>query len=161
MSFILDSQRRADGAAAFERYRAYLDEVRDRMPPSAHQLATSQWYFDFNDHRCPHDAWLEGMTLAEDSSGGRNEERIVSIRIRLLSAFHDGYIEFHYPRVVRYRLDSIDDARGHMDWRYDEFRLSDEGHLIHEIEWSGACESARWVIEATDLEFRWLPIESK
>jgi len=46
---------------------------------------------------------------------------------------------------------------GHDDWRYDEFRLADEGHLIHEIEWWGRGEVARWVIEASDVQFSWYP----
>jgi hypothetical protein len=157
MSFILDAQRRADVSGAFARYRAYLDQVRHQMPASAYGLASSDWYFNFNDHRCPHDAWLESIIISEPSSGRRDEERATSIRIRLLGARHDGFIEFYYPCVSRYRIDAIDAAGGHKDWRYDEFRLSDEGGVIHEIEWCGTVDTARWVIEATDVHYQWLP----
>jgi hypothetical protein len=61
--------------------------------------------------------------------------------------------------VVRYELNGSDVERGHHDWRYDELRMSDRGHLIHEIEWHGASDIGLWVIEASDLEFRWVPIE--
>lgn len=157
MSFILDAQLREDWRGAYDRYRRYLEEVRGRMPPSAHELATSGWYFDFSDHRCPHDAWLQSITISESPVDEEIRERFVSIQVRLLGAYHDGIIEFHYPRVARYQLGSAGAGRGHQDWRYNEFRLSDEGHVIHEIEWCGAWETARWVIEAEDVFYRWLP----
>jgi len=39
-------------------------------------------------------------------------------------------------------------------WRYDEFRLSENGHLLQEIEWA---TGSRWLIEANDVEFNWRP----
>jgi hypothetical protein len=83
----------------------------------------------------------------------------VSLRARLLGAYHDGYIELLYPRVFAYRFDVIDSGHGHRDWRYDELRLSKDGHLIHEIEWCGLNEAGSWFIEASDVEYRWTPIE--
>ncbi len=44
------------------------------------------------------------------------------------------------------------------DWLYDEFRLSDNGHLLHEIEWA---DGGRWLIEADDIEFDWRPFEAE
>ena len=41
--------------------------------------------------------------------------------------------------------------------RYDELRLSERGNLIHEIEWCGATDTASWIIDASDTEFRWVP----
>ena len=159
MSFILDARRQSGVVAAFGRYRSYIASLRGKMPPSAFDLASSDWYFDFGDHRCPHDAWLEQITIGESASGERGEIRTTSIRIRLLGAYHDGFFEFHYPRVIRYRLDMIDAEEGHQDWRYDEFRLSEDGHVIHEIEWSGAGDAARWVIVASDVEYKWHPLK--
>lgn len=69
-------------------------------------------------------------------------------------AYHDHWIEFLYPRVFGYSLANLASAHGHYDWRYDEFRLSDGGNLIHEIEWAGPPGTgARWVIEADDVVF--------
>ncbi len=157
MAFILSAQRDAGYeamTAGFRAYDAYLTEHRDRFPPSAYQLATSDWYFDFGDHRCPHDAWLEEVRVEEPATGERSERRTVRIRCRLLGAYHDGHIELHYPRVYRYELGLRNAERGHHDWRYDEFRLSEDGRLLHEIEWSGG---GRWLIEASDVEFTWRP----
>jgi hypothetical protein len=69
--------------------------------------------------------------------------------------FHDGHIEIRYPQVFAYSP-SFDRAEGgHGDWRYDEFRLSDEGRLIHEIEWR--WQHGSWLIVASDIEFQWIP----
>ena len=54
MAFILAADGRyADVVGAFRRYQEYLQSLRDVFPPSAFTLATSDWYFNFNDHRCP------------------------------------------------------------------------------------------------------------
>ena len=89
--------------------------------------------------------------------------RSLSIRIRLFAAYHDGYIEFYYPSVFAYTLESQLCTNGLGDWLYDEFRLSSGGHLIHEIEWSGFPngKDTRWIIEASDVEFRWIPDAAK
>jgi len=88
--------------------------------------------------------------------GKRRQQRSLSVNVRLLGAYHDGYIELRYPRVSRYELNVTDGERGHRDWRYGELHLSDRGYLVHEIEWSGYATGV-WVIETSDLEFRWVP----
>ncbi len=134
-----------------------MQSVRPSLPESVFALASSDWYYSPHEHRCPHDAWLESITISEPSSGERHELRSTSIRVRLLGAFHDGFIEFFYPSVVSYRLDASDSTDGHRAWRYDEFRLSESGHVIHEIEWCGAHDTARWVIESSEVHFLWHP----
>jgi len=59
MAFILSDQRATDVEAAFRRYGEYLERRRPDFPRGAYSLATSDWYYDGDDHRCPHDAWLE------------------------------------------------------------------------------------------------------
>jgi hypothetical protein len=100
---------------------------------------------------------LENLVISEATD--INRKRTTTILTRLLAAYHDGYIEFFYPEVFRYLLDSPSCARGLGDWLYDEFRLSPNGHVIHEIEWSGfsTSEGSRWIIEASDVSFRWIP----
>jgi hypothetical protein len=161
MTFILSADRTSPEAMSngFRRYADYLLENRKNFPASAYALATSDWFYNFNDHRCPHDAWLESFSMTEPSSGSRNEQRIVSLRIRLLAAHHDGMIELHYPQVYGYRLDLKNGELGHRDWRYDEFRLSDSSRLIHEIEWYHMGERARWFVEADDVLFSWQPFD--
>ena len=160
MAFILAAERDGSGdacATAFARYSEYLAANRARFPSSAYELATSEWYFDFADQRCPHDAWLEAVEISEPSAGARNADRRTSIRVRLLSAAHDGHFEFYYPLAHSYELALTDGIEGHGDWRYDEFRLSEAGHVIHEIEWAGRADRGRWLIEASDVLYSWRP----
>ena len=105
MTYLLAADGRDDDVVgAFERYRDHLAASRDSFPPSAYALATSDWYFSPSDHRCPHDGWLESLSLTEPASGARGDIRRVSMRLRLLEAYRDGYIELLYPRVFGYRL---------------------------------------------------------
>lgn len=161
MTFILASDGRdADVVGAFKRYGEYLGSLSETFPRHAYALATSDWYFNFDDHRCPHDAWLESLSLTESASNSQASDRGLSIRVRLLGAYQDGYVELLYPHVFAYRFDVIDGRHGHRDWRYDELRQSKDGHLIHEIEWCGATGTGSWLIEASDVEFQWLPLQS-
>ncbi|EEF61614.1 hypothetical protein [Pedosphaera parvula] len=164
MSFILSAQRRTakDCSVAFGQYREYLHQNKSKFPAGAFALATADWYYDPGDHRCLHDGWLENITISEPALGDRNEKRVTSFRIRLLAAYHDGYIELLYPRVFSYMLTSPTCKRGQGDWLFDEFRLSPLGHLIHEIEWAGfpGDQCSRWIVEASDVVFHWIPRRS-
>jgi hypothetical protein len=156
--FILADQRTGtpeELAANVRQYREYLRRNRQRFPPMAHRLASSAWYLDPTDHRCPHDGWLEHLVITEPSSGERNQHRSVAIRIRLLDAYHRGHIELHYPVVFRYQLTSGGTGAGHGDWLYDELRISEQNHLLHEIEWWHAGQLERWLIEASDVIYSW------
>ena len=159
--FILSEQRDKNPMAFFEPYRNYLKDNQDRFPKSAYSLATSEWYFNPTISGCPHDAWLEKITISEPSSGERFELRSVEINVELLGAYHDGIIRFRYPEVFRYKLEGRDLSRGHNDWRFDEFRLNDQGHLIHEIEWTGINANGLWEIEASDVEYAWVPFNDE
>jgi hypothetical protein len=162
MAFYLGKERNEDIAGSYLRYQEYLREHRHVFPPNAFALATAEWYQNPGDHRCPHDGWLESLVVSESPERTR-ELRSVSIRTRLLSAYHDGHIEFSYSKVFAYTMESQSCTKGLGDWQYDEFRLSSEGHLIHEIEWSGFPnrKDTRWIIEASDVEFRWIPDAAK
>jgi hypothetical protein len=159
MAYYLSKEREADISGSYTRYQEYLHKQRDLLPPVAFSLGTAMWYQNPSDHRCPHDAWLEQIIISEPAEGERKEKRQTSVRIRLFGAYHDGFIEFFYPRVFGYTLDTPSSTRGLGDWRYDEFRVSPAGHLLHEIEWAGfpGKEGSRWIIESSDVEFLWIP----
>ena len=159
MSFILSADRQLDVIGAFHRYRQYLDRVKPSFPASLFELAASTWYFDPDDHRCPHDSWLEQFTLSESQTTPSN--RIVNGRMTLLGAYDDLILEFLYQAILRYDCDILDCSSGHRDWLYDEFRVSDAGNVIHEIEWSGATRVGHWLIEASDVIFRAVPVGEK
>ena len=156
-SLILETRRR-------ENWRAYqnrLQKIKKRMSPTVQEYALADWHYDYSDHKCPHDAWLEYVTIREPSSGERSEIRTLEIEIRLLGAYHDGYIEFHYKDVESYCLDQPHrrgrwetKQKGHGDWLTDEVDLSKNGLILHEIEWS---DRGHWLIECRDFEFKWIP----
>lgn len=160
MAYILSAQRDRDAPAQrlWREYVEYLHANRTAFPPGAFALATSDWYYGSSDPRAPHDAWLEWARFEEPALGARQEVRALSLRVRLLGAYHDNYLEFFYPQVYSYTLTHNTSDSGHGDWRYDEFRLSSRGHLIHEIEWTSAPGSeARWLIEASDVRLTIIP----
>ncbi len=155
--FILSNQRTLENPQCFQKYKEYLEKHQSSFPKNAYTLATSDWYGNFNDPRCPHDSWLESINIQEKSSGERQENRHITITIRLLGAYHNGYIELFYPKVFSYCLSCNKGTEGHRDWRYDELRINERGHLVHEIEWYDINESSLWQIEASDLEYKWIP----
>lgn len=161
--FVLSAQLDTDGEqnAPFRRYTEYLEQNRSLFPAAAYDLASSGLLLNASDPSCPHDAWLEWATFEEPSQGERREIRSLSLRVRLLGAYHDRYIELFYPEVFSYTMSNARSAAGHFDWRYSEIRLSASGNVIHEIEWAGAPGlEARWVIEASDVQLRTYPLDS-
>jgi hypothetical protein len=162
MAYILSAQRDSGQSDdLWDQYQRYIHANRDRFPPGAFALATSDWYYGFDDHRAPHDAWLASAKFEELATGERSEIRHLSLRIRLLGAYHDHHLEFFYPEVYAYSMINVASRSGQGDWRYDEFRLSSEGRLLHEIEWAGSqgAEGTRWIVEASDVEFSVVAIE--
>ena len=158
MAYYLSKERNEDVTGSYQRYQQYLRQHKHTFPSGAYTLATAEWYQNPSEHRCPHDGSLESLIISETPSVAP-ASRSISIRMRLVSAYHDGYIEFSYPTVFAYTLESPACATGLGDWQYDEFRLSSRGYLIHEIEWSAVPNSkdSRWIIEAADVEFKWIP----
>ncbi len=159
MAYYLSKERSEDVAGAYQRYQQYLRENQEQFPLGAYALGTAEWWQLPHDHRCPHDGWLESVTVSEIAVGERHENRLTSIRVRLLGAYHDGHIELYYPQVISYQFQNPSCSRGLGDWLYDEFTLSESGHVIHEIEWAGfpGARGSTWIIEASDIEFRWIP----
>lgn len=157
MTFILRILDRPDmshveRSIRFEEYYAYLEAIRDLLPPSAYDFAVADWHYDFGDPRCPHDAWLQNLSMKVTVSGTRSEVRRLDIYMKLLDAQHNGYINLHYSYVYDFSL------IGPFDWYYDEIRLSKEGSLgrvTHEIRGSG---DTHWIIVCDDISYRWEPL---
>ncbi len=137
-----------------EEYRAYLASIAAALPAAAREFALAPWHYDPRDPRCPHDAWVEAITISEPASGERHEQRGLEIRIRLLGAYHDGHIELRYVNVHGYAADAAQGLiGGHGDWLVDEIAL-EEGRVVHSIEFVNgmlriACE---------DIAYAWLPL---
>jgi hypothetical protein len=144
----------------WDKYGQYLESLRGRIPEAAFSFAIAEWHYNFRDPRCPHDSWVEKLTIREPSSGKRRHIRGLEIRVRLLGAYHDGYIELFYKNVAGYSLAFSPGIYGwaHSDWLYDEVRISDEGSVIHEIRFAS---NARWYIECEDIVYEWEPFKQK
>jgi hypothetical protein len=161
MSFLLEvlsrGKAREEVKKAFADYNSYVQSVRRSLPSSAYDFASASRHYDYNDHRCPHDSWVESLVISEPSSGSRHEKREIAIAIRLLGAYHGGYLELSYPGVHSYSISCAIPGTpkiGHGDWLIDEIRLSDKNLALHEILFS---TGNHWLIESGDIEFRWVP----
>lgn len=141
----------------YETYYTYLESIKDSIPKSAYLFATASWHYNHEDPRCPHDSWVETVTVRELSSGERQQIRSTQIFIRLLGAFHNGYIELTYEHVHSYSINQLftNPPYGHGDWLIDEVRLSQDGLVLHEI-W---FEQGKWLIECRDIVYQWKPFD--
>ena len=155
MKFFAKIGRATEVAEVLERskvYREYLQSVKDRLPVSAFEFATAAWHYDYSDHRCPHDSWVESLTIDEAARGGRLEDRSLRISSRLLGAFHDGHLSLDYADVQMYSLENPKTRAGHGDWLFDEIRLSENGFVLHEVLFGN---DSLWLIEAKNISCEW------
>jgi hypothetical protein len=157
----LHDKRREQG---WQDYQRRLNKIRKHLPPPVAEYAFADWHYNPSDHRCPHDAWLEYVTIREPASGERSEIRGLEIEMRLLGAYHDGHLDFTYRRVQSYAFDlpyregSWEWERlGHGDWMVDEVDLAGHGNVTHEIEW---LDGGHWIIQCQSFEVVWRPFES-
>ncbi len=162
MAYILTKDRPNDSYGEWQSgwsdYCAYLESVKGQLPLSAYEFATASWHYNFEDHRSPHDGWLETLVIREPAFGERKENRSLELIARLFAAYHDGHIELKYSDVQSYSLASgVTNGSGHGDWLYDEIRLSEQGRVLHEIEWS---RGGVWLIECSDVAYKWVPLGS-
>ena len=158
--YVLTEQLHANGDASlpFKRYREYLERNKERFPVSAFKLAIGP-LLNVADRRCPHDACLEWAHFEEPSKGERRHIRHLNLRVRLLGAYHDRYLELFYPKVYSYSMSNPTASGGHFDWRYSELTINKAGNVVHEIEWAGPPGAqATWLIEASDVRLRSLPL---
>jgi hypothetical protein len=123
---------------------------------SLRECESSDWYTFPEDHRSPHDSWVETITIEEPSLGERHELRGLEIRIRLLAAYHDGMIEFTYKRVQHYSLSGMRDATGHGDWLEDKVKVTKHDVLVHKV----TLTNGDFEIEAAEIEYSWTPLPS-
>jgi len=157
MSFLLSENIENDFQGYWKKYEDYLKAEGHRMPPGAMKLALSMDWYSYSAHSCPHDSRLEGCRIYErDPDPGGARPCFCGLEITLLGC-HGGKIHLRYPLLYGYHIQSSDCEYGMGDWLYNEFRLSENGHLLHEIEWA---DGGRWLIEADDIEFEWRPFET-
>ena len=87
------------GQEEFESYKSYLKSLEDKIPPSAYEFATAEWHFNTRDSRCLHDSWLWEIKFGEVENYEKFELRPNEIYIKLLGAYHNGFIEIRYKNI--------------------------------------------------------------
>lgn len=144
----------------WQEYHQYLESLRGRMPQSAFDFATASWHYDHEDPRGLHDSWVNSLTIREPARGERKAIRALEIEVRLLGPYHNGITTLKYLEVFSYTLGTpavvVEPAEnsGHGDWLYDEVRLAEGGHVLHEVEFS---RGSRWKILCKDIQHIWEP----
>jgi hypothetical protein len=150
-------QRNAEGCD-LDAYLRYVAERRQDFPAGARDFVAQSWRYDLNDHRCPHDSWLESLTLREVATGDRQQTRSVEIAARFLGTYHDGTFDLTYEGVTDYALAFAKPAKrpnvAHGDWIVDEVTLNEAGAVVHEIQFEGGV----WSIVCADVRHRWHPM---
>jgi hypothetical protein len=145
----------AQNRELIRRRKEYVERISDQLPESAKAYALASLDWSHNPSGALHDGWFESLTIDELGAGTRREVRQRNIRLRLLGAFHDGYVELSYRKVVTYSCDMTLATRrfniGHGDLLYDEIQLTSEGKVRHVIEF----ESGLMTIDCADIEYKW------
>jgi hypothetical protein len=139
------------------KYLSYLDSVWSSLPPGTKTFVREEWFYEHDDHRCPHDAWLQDLRVEEHASGDRQQYRTLQIKIRLLGAYHDHQLEFVHKNVIEYEARSKNTKRprvAHGDFLWNEIRY-EEGKVVHELIFS---EDSSWVIKCSDIDYSWIPL---
>jgi hypothetical protein len=150
MSFILSEQRDLGNSPdCWRKYQAYLKSNESKFPKAVFKLATSDWWYSFSTPKAPHDSHLISANYTERQI---NRRTVCYLEVVLQSCFK-GKITLTYSGVQRYQLSMDKDLwPGHGDWRYDEFSSSEDGFLVHTIEWA---HGQTWVITGKNIRHRY------
>lgn len=132
-------------------YQQYLKSISLHLPESAQAYALADWHYNHLDHRAPHDAWLQRLEISESVSNDVRHAQNGRIVATLLGAYHDGIIEIEYVDVLSYAIQRNTGLLG--DWQYDEVRISDDGSVLHEVEF----DEGSWLVVCRNLAYRWSP----
>jgi WD40 repeat protein len=130
----------------FSDYYEYVESIKSRLTDSTYAFASVSRYPE--DVLTIHGAWLESLSLDVIASGRRLEDRASDISVRLLGAFHDGYIELRYVNATSFSFVPV------QEWQYDEIHLTKEGRVIHTIRFD---ENSHWIIECDSISHEWKP----
>ncbi len=79
---------RDDGLIQFDRYKAYLDSIREKLPANTREFVFKELYA-FSEKEILHDAWLESLAIRERPATKAEERRSLEIELWLLGAFED------------------------------------------------------------------------
>jgi hypothetical protein len=129
----------------------YNAGIKDRLPQGARTFVLSEWHYNYNDPRCPHDSRIRSIGFEYSGDNPKSCKLI----LRMLGAFHDRYISIAYENVTEFSLDGtlISGGSVDIDWIYDEVHLSPSGRVEHVIEF-GRFARCLVKIECDDFEYQ-------
>jgi hypothetical protein len=150
MEYILNSETLG---IDFDRYKRYVDSIRDKLPPHIYAFAANTEHFNLTSHSSLHDSWIERLTMKETPNVAA--DRTLDIDLRLLGPFHDRRIHLRYTDVSQYSLSAppkYEEPRFRSVWHGDlithEIRLGHNGRFVHELLFARA---ATFLIECSDI----------
>jgi hypothetical protein len=119
--------------AEINRYNA---AIMDQLPEGAKGFVVSDWHYNANDPRCPHDSWIQSIDLGTHIPIAESRH----VQLRLLGAYHDRTIRFDYSDVTDCSIQGqlLEASRRNLDWLYDEVHVCDSETIEHLIDFE-AC----------------------
>ncbi|MBW8865091.1 MAG: hypothetical protein JF609_09270 [Verrucomicrobia bacterium] len=130
-------------------YDTHLKSIATRLPEPTKAFAMAPWYGDPTHHDCPHDSWL--MSLSVDADAAASKDHGLNLTVRLLGAFHDRILTFRYFNVAECSFEIKRHGKHNLgDWLKDEFDITDQGCISHEILWQFGKP---WKIVSEEVEF--------
>lgn len=142
-----------NGEFFLSEYQEYIKTRISEFPKGAQSFLAASSYFDFDDEKCPHDAWIENINITEQKLQDCSRE--VNIYLKILGNKHNGFIHIDYLNVTSYLCDFFGDKsvtkKWHGDWIVDEMLILPNGKLQHEI----YLRAARLLIVFHDIHYNW------
>src|ERR1022692_4974754 len=81
--------------------RQYIAGIRTQLPPGAKEFLSAEWHYNYSDHSCPHDSWIQSIEIHNDNANGVAK----AVRLHVLGAFHDRVIRFDYMGVTDFSIE--------------------------------------------------------
>ena len=131
MKYILHS---GSNSIDYENYLQALKSYQSSLPKKVLEFASDLTRFELNGASSLHDCWLKELLIEESGSPSQTE-----VTLRLLGQMHDRIISIKYREVVAYSItrtatDNSPYPNPDQDDLYThEIRVSDDGHVLHEI----------------------------
>ena len=131
-----------------------MKSLKHRVSEATYEFAASPWRFDASDSRCPHDSWLKDLIITSNPQEKIPENVSTRVFVRLLGAYHDGFIEITYEDVFDYSISPLNMLLNKDDWLEDQIKLLDSGRVRNTINWASG---KIWTIECSEIQYKWKP----
>lgn len=138
---------------SFDLYRHYLEENREKFPPAVFEFAASVERHNLDSPHSLHDAWVSSITVKENRKKQRPFEPRLTVELVMLGPMHDRDIILTYEGVTSYLIEGNKNPYNwadtiHGDVSCHEVRVTEEGLLVHKIEF---VSQSRFVITCENL----------